>query len=99
MFQTTNQYMYIYIYTLIYTHCAGKKNWWQGIFNSTFTGALGHVARCITHQDGTILHTPRPGVLGDGVRLHPDRVEVWQILATMGASGNLVDLTFGQIMF
>ena len=44
--------------------------------NPAFTGALGHVARCITHQDGTILHTPRPRVLRDRMRLHPDRVEV-----------------------
>mmetsp|Transcript_76284 Transcript_76284/g.120466 ORF Transcript_76284/g.120466 Transcript_76284/m.120466 type:complete len:499 (-) Transcript_76284:183-1679(-) len=46
-----------------------------------FTGALGHVARCITHQDGTILHTPRPRVLRDRMRLHPDDV------ATLNAGG------------
>ena len=49
----------------------------------TFVRPCG-VAGGVAHQDRPILHAPGPGVLGDGVSLHPDDV------ATLDARGGAV---------
>lgn len=36
-----------------------------------FSGALGHIACGITHQDGTVLHAPRARMLWDWMSLRP----------------------------